>query len=281
MTTGAVIFAQNNSTIDYIKLAIFAAYRIKKYLNIPVSVVTDTKDYLLKSFPNHGFDQIIEIDFVASVQDKKFFDGSVTSKVLPWKNHSRTNVYDLTPYERTLVIDSDYIISSPVLKSALDNDYDFQIYKNSFDLAIDRERDFERINQYSIPFYWATVFVFQKNTIMEAFFNLVSYIKTNWSYFRLLYNIDSSTYRNDFAFSIAIHIMDGKTQGDFAIELPGTMTYITDADVLINIDENKMKFLTQRKNFLGEYTASKTTGLDVHIINKMSLLRYINGGSGV
>jgi len=281
MTTGAVIFAQNNSTIDYIKLAIFAASRIKKYLGIPVSIVTDTKDYLLKSFPDHGFDQIIEIDFVAPVQNKKFFDGSVTSKVLPWKNHSRTNIYDLTPYNRTLVIDSDYIISSKVLKSALDNDYDFQIYKNSFDLAIDRDRDFERINQYSIPFYWATVFVFQKNTIMKAFFDLVGYIKTNWSYFRLLYNIDSSTYRNDFAFSIAIHIMDGKTQGDFAIELPGIMTYITDADVLVSIDEEKMKFLTQRKNFLGEYTAAKTTGLDVHVINKMSLLRYVNGGSGV
>jgi hypothetical protein len=75
--------------------------------------------------------------------------------------------------------------------------------------------------------------------------------------------------------------MDGKTQGDFAIELPGTMTYITDADIIVGIDEDKMQFLTQKKNFLGEYTAAKTNGLDVHVINKMSLLRYINGGSGV
>jgi hypothetical protein len=281
MTTGAVIFAQNNNTIDYIKLAIFAASRIKKYLDIPVSVVTDTKEYLLKAYPDHGFDQIIEIDYFASTQNKKFFDGSVSSKVLPWKNQSRTNIYDLSPYDKTLVIDSDYIINSSILKTALDSDYDFQIYKNSFDLAFEREADFKRINQYSIPFYWATVFIFQKSTITESFFSLVSYIKNNWHYFRLLYNIESNTYRNDFAFSIAIHIMDGKMQGDFAIELPGKMTYITDNDLLVDIKDSKMKFLTQKKNYLGEYNLVKTNGIDVHVINKMSLLRYVNGGSGV
>jgi hypothetical protein len=281
MTTGAVIFAQNNNTIDYIKLAIFAASRIKKYLDIPVSVVTDTKDYLLKAYPDHGFDQIIAIDYVASTQNKKFYDGSVSSKVLPWKNQSRTSIYDLTPYDKTLVIDSDYIINSNILKIALDSDYDFQIYKNSFDLAFEREADFKRINQYSIPFYWATVFIFQKSTITESFFNLVTYIKTNWHYFRLLYNIESNTYRNDFAFSVAIHIMDGKMQGDFAIELPGKMTYITDNDLLVDIKDSKMKFLTQKKNYLGEYNLVKTNGIDVHVINKMSLLRYVNGGPGV
>ena len=35
MTTGALIFAQNNGLVDYVKLAVFAASRIKKYLNIP------------------------------------------------------------------------------------------------------------------------------------------------------------------------------------------------------------------------------------------------------
>ena len=41
MTTGAVIFAQNNSSLDYTKLAGFAAKRVKEYLGIPVSVITD------------------------------------------------------------------------------------------------------------------------------------------------------------------------------------------------------------------------------------------------
>ena len=63
-TVGAVIFAQNNSSIDYVKLAIFAATQIKNFLNIPVSVITDSADWMLKTYPKEStvFDQIINIE---------------------------------------------------------------------------------------------------------------------------------------------------------------------------------------------------------------------------
>jgi len=282
MTTGAVIFAQNNASIDYVKLAIFAASKIQEHLDIPVSIATDSKEYLLKTFPNHKFDQIIELSYAEESSKKQFYDGALSSKSLTWKNHNRTNIFNLTPYDRTLVIDSDYIINSSVLKSALDNNYEFQIYKNSFDLAFERDNaEFQRINQYSIPFFWATVFIFEKTKVMELFFNLISNIKENWKYYQLLYNITSNVYRNDFAFSIAIHIMGGKMRNDFAIELPGKMVYASDTDVLISADGNKMKFLTQKKDYLGEYLVTKTNGLDVHVMNKLSLSRFIDGGLGV
>jgi hypothetical protein len=282
MTQGAVIFAQNNLTVDYIKLAIFAARRVVKHLDIPVSLITDSKEWVLKTYPDHPFDQIIEIPYVESTQKKKFRDGSLSSKLLDWKNLSRNQVYDLTPYDTTLVLDSDYILNSSVLKIAFDRDYDLQIYRNSFDLALDRStEEFERINQYSVPFYWATVFVFRKNTITQAFFDLVAYIRANWNYFKILYSIDSVVFRNDFAFSIAIHIMNGKTNGEFAVELPGTMTYISDRDLLVSAEDTKMQFLVEKKDHLGEYLAAKTVDIDVHVMNKLSLSRYIDGGSGV
>jgi hypothetical protein len=282
MTTGAVIFALNNQEVDYIKLAIFAANKIKKYLNIPVSVIVDWDDYILSQYPNHGFDKIISIGKSEIVQSKKFNDGSFSSKVMDWKNYERCSIYNLTPYDRTLVIDSDYILNSAVLKPALTNDYEFQIYRKSIDLALDRDSKlFDRINSYSIPFYWATVFIFKKTPLMESFFNLIAYIKNNWNYFRTLYSIDSFTFRNDFAFSIAIHIMNGKTEGGFAIELPGNMIFTADKDLLISAKDNKMQFLVEKKNHLGEYIAVKTTGLDVHVMNKFSLSRFIDGGLGV
>jgi hypothetical protein len=282
MKQGAVIFAQNNSSLDYVKLAVFAAKRIQDYLDIPVSIITDSPAWLNTEYPHHVFDQVITIKYQETTQFKKFHDGSVSSKVLEWKNLTRDQIYNLTPYDHTLVIDSDYIINSGVLKSAFLNDYDFQIYRNSMDIANWRStKEFTRINQYSIPFYWATVFVFRKNSIVEAFFDLITYIKSNWLYFRTLYSIDDTKYRNDFAFSIAIHIMNGKINGEFAIELPGTMTYTTDKDILISLGNNKMKFLIEKQNHLGEYTLAKTTGLDIHVMNKLSLSRLIDGGSGV
>lgn len=282
MITGALIFAQNNATIDYTKLAVFAAQRLTQHLDIPVSIITDNKSWLITGYPDHPFDQIIEIEPQSFSQKRKFSDGAISSKMLDWKNLSRSQIYNLTPYDRTLVIDSDYIINSDVLKQALTNDYDFQIYRNSFDLAPERDKsNFTRINAYSVPFYWATVFVFEKNDLMQAFFDLIAYIKDNWNYFRILYNIEYDLFRNDFAFSIAIHIMNGKTNGGFATELPGTMTYTSDKDVLISMNGNKMKFLVEKKNHIGEYYVAKTSGLDVHVINKLSLSRYIDGGSGV
>ena len=282
MTLGAILFAQNNTTVDYIKLAVFAAKRIIKHLDIPVSLITDNKKWLLDHYSDHPFDQVIEIPLDTILQQKYFYDGALASHKLEWKNKSRSSVYDLTPYDRTLVLDSDYIISSSILKKALDNRHEFQIYRNSFDLASWRTtNEFKRINQYSIPFYWATAFIFNKTEMMQCFFDLISYIRYNWLYFRNLYSIESIVFRNDFAFSIAIHIMNGKTDGEFAVELPGTMSYVLDKDVLVSIVGDKINVLLEKQNHPGEYILSKAQGIDLHVMNKLSLSRFIDGGSGV
>ena len=75
--------------------------------------------------------------------------------------------------------------------------------------------------------------------------------------------------------------MNGKTNGDFATELPGTMTYSTDKDLLVSVENDTLKFLIEKENYLGEYTLAKTQGLDVHVMNKLSLCRCIDGGYGV
>ena len=282
MSVGAVVVAQNNSTIDYVKLAIFSANQINKFLDIPVSIVTDSKGYLESQYPNHPFDQILDISEDAFYFQRRFNDGSLANKVLEWKNLSRYRVYDLTPYDTTLVADVDYIINSSILKPALFLDYPLQIYSQSMDIADWRDtEEFQRINPYSIPFYWATVFIFNKGNVASAFFSLLKHIKDNWEYFRTLYCISSPMFRNDLAFSIAIHIMNGKKLGDFAQELPGKMIYAKDTDVLISAEDTTMKFLIEKKNYLGEYNVAKTNGLDVHVMNKLSLSRYIDGGSGV
>ena len=75
--------------------------------------------------------------------------------------------------------------------------------------------------------------------------------------------------------------MNGKTNGEFAKPLPGKMTYIQDKDLLVDIKEDSMLTLVEKEKYLGEYIAVKTQGIDVHVMNKHSLLRFIDGGSGV
>ena len=277
MSKGAVLIARNNGHIDYVKQAVFLARRIKKYLNVPVSVATDSVDYLEEAFGTDDFDKVIKLEYTGESNMRYFFDGTLSKKSASFKNNNRASVYDLTPYDETLLMDTDYIISNDLLKSCFNSNSDFMIYKKSDDIAKVRdEREFNTISDTSVDFYWATVVYFRKTETNSIFFNLVKHIEEEWNHYRRVYQITSTLFRNDFAFSIAIHIMNGFQTGDFAQQLPGSMLYTTDKDVLWQMTEDKMMFLVEKKDYLGEYTAIKTQGQTIHVMNKSSLNRIID-----
>jgi len=277
MSKGAVLIARNNGHIDYIKQAVFLAKRIKKHLNIPVSVATDSIEYLTSEFGIDDFDKVIQLDYTAESNMRYFFDGTLSKKTASFKNNNRAGIYDLTPYDETLILDTDYVISNNLLASCFESDSDFMIYKKSDDIAKVRdEREFNKISNTSVDFYWATVVYFRKTEANTIFFNLVKHIEQEWNHYRRVYQITSGLFRNDFAFSIAIHIMNGFQPGNFAQQLPGSMLYTTDKDVLWQMNEDEMMFLVEKKDYLGEYTALKTSGQNIHVMNKASLNRIID-----
>lgn len=274
MTQGILIFAFNNSEIDYVSIAAYAAKQAKKFLNLPVSIVTNQASYVQDKF-SKVFDKVILFNDT-STQVKRFYNGSDSYKSAVWHNASRSNCYELTPYDETLVIDSDFIINSDFLKYCWAQPNDFLIYDNSLDLASWRDTsEFDYISQYSIKFYWATVFFFRKNKKTELFFNLIDYIKNNWHYFQRLYQLPSLKYRNDHAFSIAINILGS----DLISTIPNKLTYITDRDYLLEHTDTKMKFLIQKKGLSDQYTAVSTSNMDMHVMSKYSLLQVIGNNN--
>ncbi len=276
MTKGVLLFAQNNSSVDYTKLAIYAASRVKKFLNVPVSVVTNDVTKLVSNDKFKIIDKIIELD-EQSPYTKFFYDGANTSVNLQWNNISRSSAYNLTPYDETLVIDVDYIVNSTTLAYCWQQDQDFLIYKTSFDLAQWRDqREFTYVSDHSIPFYWATTFWFRKTKFTESFFELVSHIKSNWYYYKSIYQIHSTNFRNDYGFSIALHMLSGFSTDYLIGHMPSKMYYITDRDFLVSINDSTMNFLVEKEGSVNEYIHAKTHGLDVHVMNKFSLLRAID-----
>jgi hypothetical protein len=277
MSKGAFLIARNNGHIDYVKQAVFLAKRIKKHLGISVSIATDSVDYLEEAFGTDDFDKIIWLDYTAESNKRYFFDGTLSKKSASFKNNNRASVYYLTPYDETLLMDTDYIISNDLLKSCFNSNSNFMIYKKSNDIAkVRNEREFDTISNTSVDFYWATVVYFRKTETNSIFFNLVKHIEEEWNHYRRVYQITSGLFRNDFAFSIAIHIMNGFQKGDFAQELPGSMLYTTDRDVLCKMNNDEFMFLVEKKDYIGEYTALKTQGQTIHIMNKVSLNRIID-----
>ena len=70
--------------------------------------------------------------------------------------------------------------------------------------------------------------------------------------------------------------MNGFQTGIFAQQLPGSMMYTTDKDVLWQMTEDDNDVFSRKKDYLGEYTAIKTQGQTIHVMNKSSLNRIID-----
>lgn len=276
MTQGVLLIARNNSEVDYVKQAVFSANRIKEFLNLPVSLITDNVDYVKKNYNFNIFDKIIEISNQNDFTYKKYNDGIYTRKSLEFKNSSRSLSYNLTPYDETLLLDTDFIVSNNLFLQCFNQKKDLLLYKDAFDISGWRDMsEFKHISEVGPDFYWATCVFFRKTKANRIFFNLIKHIQENWVHYRNLYQITTSVFRNDHAFSIAIHIMNGHKSGDFAGSMPGTMFFTTDKDEVLNINKDEFLFLVEKENSNKMFPA-KIVGSNVHIMNKFSLGRLID-----
>jgi len=268
---GILLFARNNTEIDYIKQAKFLAQRAKEYLDLPVSIVTDTANTDLD-----GFDKVITVSSDEN-NVKSFYDGQNYKSNIQWKNSLRTQAYNLTPYDETLLLDTDIVICNSNFAECFDNFEDFQIYKNSIDL-VDRETDLEflRLADSGIDFYWATCVFFRKTAVNKLFFDLLIHIEQNWDHYVKAYGILTSNFRNDYVFSIGIHIINGFKPGSFAKSLPGKLYHITDKSVLKEIKNEELLLLLEDPTDTQNNTLLRTKGINVHAMNKFSLNRCID-----
>ena len=112
MTTGALIFAFNNEQIDYLAMARWSARNINRHLGIPTAIVTD------QPFVELDYERCIVVACPPKDNARWFADlqGSVT-----WYNSNRVDAYSLSPWEQTLVLDSDYVVASDQLKLLLNS----------------------------------------------------------------------------------------------------------------------------------------------------------------
>ena len=272
MTKGILCFAFNNESIDYIKQAKFLAARAKNYLNLPVSVVTDStiEDSSL-------FDKVIKIDLEEKTNNRRYYNGMKESHTINFKNSSRTKAYDLSPYDNTLILDTDYVICSTKLLEAFDSGKDFLIHDSSFDVAYRPENiEFKFLSDTGIKFYWATCVFFKKTKTTKAFFDLLKHIQDNWNFYSSLYCLPNELYRNDYSFSIAIHIMNGYVEDSWVSTFTFPTWYITDKDYLYELKNETIKILSPVFNEVDVELPIIIKNTDVHIMNKYSLEDHIN-----
>jgi len=272
MNQGVVLFAFNNISVDYIKQAVYCAKRIKKYLQLPVQVITDDVEHI-KTFPFYKkYVDIVTYQPAPLSTTKTFNNGLYTSKKLQWKNSARNSAYELSVFDNTLVIDTDLLISNDKLLSCFNSQEEFMIAKHHR-LVNNNGINFDRITDKSIPMYWATIIYFTKSDTAKNVFDLVSHIKENYNYYRTVYDISESKFRNDFAFSIAVHMLKGfEPSTEWPKDLPSDMWVSTDRDILIDASTS-IKLLAHNSY---DYIPVNLKDATVHVMNKFSLNSFID-----
>ena len=286
---GILLFAENNDRIDYLRLAILAAKCIKNNMGAgtKVSVVTSTSSLSTLARINEKlvdlakslFDKIIIIDNrVEQVDDNSrvYRDTQYHSVTAQFLNKSRSSAYDLSPYEETLLIDVDYFVLNDSLNSVWGSNEDFLINKSAKTLLHKPLTGHEfRLNPFGLRMYWATVIYFKKSEKAKLIFDLVSHIKESWNYYKHVYDFPGGLYRNDFSFSIALHMLNGFVDDEDFVKSfadPSILT-ATDYDQFIGFDDkNTVRLYANDPEATWKFYVSKVRGVNVHCLNKISII---------
>ena len=231
---GVLLFAYNTDSVDYVKIAERASRLIEHNLKLPVTIITDMQS------PQTN-------------ERVGYKNGS------QWFNGDRYRAYELSPYDETLLLDSDYLIFDNSLIKILDTVDDYKIMSNNQSPTHSQDGD---MGVLSLAFVWATAVVFKKTQKAKQLFDLVGRIQRNYEYYVKLYHLRENNFRNDYAFAIADNILSGYHASP---GIPWPMLTIDHAVKKIETQNNKLIVREDSKAYI-------ITKQNLHIMDKDYLL---------
>lgn len=208
MDKGIVFTAFNNQTVDYQLIVEANSCGIKRLVNLPITVITDTP------WESKYVDNFVVADpGIATTRHDQIL--STTS----WLNQNRYQVYELSPYKQTLLLDADFFIQNRSIFDVFNSDSDFLIVQHSVDVLTSKLVEPRYISSVAPGVVYATAVYFCKSDISEKIFQRAGEIKDNWDYYQTLYQYNSK-FRNDFAFAFALHELNsGAPNNEFYMKL--------------------------------------------------------------
>lgn len=283
--SGILLIAYNNGKIDYEKLALVAARCVKLHMtNNHVTLLTDQPTFdalqleLTPSLAAQTFDHII-IDNVTHERNTR------THRDSPWNefttqfnNKNKHSIFNKSPYNKTLMIDVDYLIGNDTLDAIFDTDSEVAMYKHALSVRNYKPRIWEqKLHPDGIDMWWSTAVYWRNDSeLAKLFFGVWEHVKENYNYYKWLYKFPGVLFRTDYAVSIAVHILNGHRQGNLIHELPGkVMRFSEQIDDIADFKEiNDMLLICPDPKELWKNIASRVKNENVHVMNKMAILRH-------
>ena len=243
MSTGALIYATDGD-IAYSRLAKECARRVRQYLDIPATIVQgDT-----------------------TVKGKRGW--ADCDAPVAWRNGGRCNAFSDSPYDRTLLLDADYLISTDCLQHVIKAPNSFYAHNTRMYINEPTAKK-ETFGLLNTPMWWATVCVFDRSEYTQDIFAAWQMIEQNYNHYANLFQYSVRPFRNDYALSLALLLVNGGEYPECAIPYP-----------LINVPDSCQIYLNDDTwNF--KYTVYETEQLkpkrisvkdqDLHIMGKRNL----------
>ena len=282
---GFLYYAHNNEEVNYLRLAICSSLSGHHFIdNFRVTVVTD--DYSLaamteqdKNLMDKCFENIIiDNTFFKMKNYKSVVDVYDDKGLQPWYNGTRTNAYNDSPYNETILLDVDFIFQDRNLNKVFGLESPVKITKRIIPILKSEKaektkflRD-ENVGHFTIPMYWATLVYFNRSEFSKTFFDLVEHIKDNYFHYKKLYQVDDITYRNDYSFSMALHTMNGFRVPGPEFEIPYEFILTTSMDSVYRVDKGSTKFIMHSRDWPSQWHMFNIENISYHCFNKLSLL---------
>ena len=264
MTRGVLLFAFNTPQVDYYQMAVATAKRVNHFLDLPVSIVTDneTLDSVTDSYQ---FDSLHIVEKDQSNQKNKQV----------WINKGRYQAYTLTPYDETLLLDTDYLINSNQLLKAFDLCEDI-LAPNRTSFLDNPESVQEEISKLSFNTLWATVIIFKKTLKAQQVFECMEMVQNNYLHYSNIYNFIGGMYRNDYSLTISLRIVNGHLDDnkDF---LPWNLVHAAKDTKIYKVNDTEFntEYLVMSRN-TQKSTYFLIKDIDFHLLDKDNYMELVN-----
>lgn len=205
MSRGYIVLAQNTKKVDYLKQAYALALNLKltqsKVSNLTVCVDAATKKLITQKHRN-VFDHIVDIPWNDAAKEEK-----------EWKIHNKWKFYYMSPYDETVILDTDMIFPTDVshwwdIMSQRDVWATTKVRTFRGDIAVD---DYYRkaFTSNDLPNVYMAFFYFKKSELASELFAMIEIIFQHWQRMYHKYMpVDKPTWLSgDVAFALAIKLL--------------------------------------------------------------------------
>ena len=256
---GILAFAQGQ---EFLRLAVIQLRRLRAFTAIPVAYII-AADTLNTDEVQTLKDLGAELIVADSPAQSRSYDLS-----REWRNLGRDQALDLSPFEKTLLVDVDYILQSKAAIALLDAD--LPLVCNQWHQCFEQEFVFDNptIGAHGIAMLWATLLWFDKGALSRALFARWKEVLKFMKWRQEFYKFHSSLIRNDYALSIAAHELEQEQlmtipRAPYSqMAIPPWCTYKLKDETLITISATA--------NAPAQVLSLQ--GLDFHAFNKTNLL---------